>query len=414
MTTAIIITFCILLLLAYVFDLTAAKTKIPSVLLLLVMGWALRQGTYILNLSLPDFSGVLPVFGTLGLILIVLEGALELELNRSKIGLLKRSFVGAALPLLAMSFLLGGAFWYFGGFGFKVSLTNAIPLAVISSAIAIPTARALKQSDREFVVYESSLSDILGVLFFNFIALNEVIGTVAFGALFLELIAIVVVSFVASVALAFLLSKIDHHIKFIPIILLVILVYTVAKEFHLPALILILVFGLFLGNLDELKHIKWIKKLKPDVLDAEAQRFKKLTGEATFLVRSLFFILFGYLIDTAELINTDNIIWSGLTIFLIYFVRYYQLKWSNLRLRNLLFIAPRGLITILLYLSILPADRIPLVNKPVIIQVIVITSLLMMPGVITRGEKLRKVNFASKDRRPSWGRKARSEATESE
>jgi hypothetical protein len=202
-----------------------------------------------------------------------------------------------------------------------------------------------------------------------------------------------VVSFVATIVLAFLLSRIDHHIKFIPIILLVVLIYTVAKEFHLPALILIMIFGLFLGNLDELKHIRFINRLRPEVLNAEAQRFKKLTGEATFLVRSLFFILFGFLIETSELINTDNILWSGITVALIYLIRFVQLKASNMRLRHLLFIAPRGLITILLYLSILPADRIPLVNKPVIIQVIVLSSILMMPGVISKGEQISKAGL---------------------
>ncbi len=389
MTGAVIITFCTILLLAYIFDLTAAKTKIPSVLLLLGMGWALRQGTNFMGIELPELSGVLSLFGTVGLILIVLEGALELELNRSKIGLLKRSFLGATLTLFVMSFALAAGLSYYGGYSLKVSLANAIPLAVISSAIAIPTARSFAKRDREFVTYESSLSDIIGVLFFNFIALNPIIGTLAFGNLFLNIILIFIVSFVATIALAFLLSRIEHHIKFMPIILLVILVYTVAKEFHLPALILILVFGLFLGNLDELKHIRWIQKLQPDVLNAEAQRFKKLTSEATFLVRSLFFILFGYLIDTAELINTENIMWSGLTIVLIYGLRFIQLKVSGYRLRNLLFIAPRGLITILLYLSILPEDKIPLVNKPVIIQVIIATSILMMPGVISSGEKIK-------------------------
>lgn len=393
MTGAIIIIFCTLLLLAYLFDLTAAKTRIPSVLLLLFMGWSLRQGTNFLALDLPDFNAVLPVFGTVGLILIVLEGTLELELNRSKLPLLRRSFLGAFFPLIAISMLLAAGFSYFGGYNFKDGLTNAIPLAVISSAIAIPTARNLSRENREFIVYESSLSDILGVLFFNFVAMNEVIGAAAFGSLFVELIGMTVVSFVATIVLAFLLSRIDHHIKFIPIILLVVLVYTVAKEFHLPSLILIMIFGLFLGNLDELKHIRFINRLRPEVLNDEAQRFKKLTGEATFLVRSLFFILFGFLIETSELINTDNILWSAITVALIYILRFIQLKVSNLRLRHLLFIAPRGLITILLYLSIFPNDRIPLVNKPVIIQVIVITSILMMPGVISRGEQISKAGL---------------------
>ena len=79
MTTTIIITFCVLLLIAYVFDLTSSKTKIPSVILLLLLGWSVRQLTVLLDIHLPDFSPILPVLGTVGLILIVLEGSLELE-----------------------------------------------------------------------------------------------------------------------------------------------------------------------------------------------------------------------------------------------------------------------------------------------------------------------------------------------
>ena len=110
----IIITFCVLLLIAYVFDLTASKTKVPSVILLLLLGWAVKQITVGLTIQLPDFSPVLPLLGTVGLILIVLEGSLELELNKSKFGLIKKSFVGAFLPIIALSFLLAFAFRYFG------------------------------------------------------------------------------------------------------------------------------------------------------------------------------------------------------------------------------------------------------------------------------------------------------------
>jgi len=77
MTSTIIIAFCSLLLIAYVFDLTSANTKIPSVILLLLLGWLIRQMTVFLPFELPDLSSILPVFGTIGLILIVLEGALE-------------------------------------------------------------------------------------------------------------------------------------------------------------------------------------------------------------------------------------------------------------------------------------------------------------------------------------------------
>lgn len=104
MTSAIIITICTLLLIAYIFDLTSSKTKIPSVILLLLLGWGVRQLSVALDINIPDLSRLLPIFGTIGLILIVLEGSLELELNKSKISVIKKSFIAALLPILAMSF----------------------------------------------------------------------------------------------------------------------------------------------------------------------------------------------------------------------------------------------------------------------------------------------------------------------
>lgn len=387
MTITIIITFCVLLLIAYIFDLTSSKTKVPSVILLLLLGWSVRQLTIWLEIQLPDFSSVLPILGTIGLILIVLEGSLELELNKSKLGLIKRSLFGALIPMIALAFLLAFAFSYFGQFGLKDSLTNAIPFCVISSAIAIPSVRNLSSKNKEFVIYESSLSDILGVLIFNFLALNETINTASFGHFALQLFIITFVSLIATIGLSFLLSKIEHHIKFVPIILIVVLIYAVSKINHLPGLIFILLFGLSIGNLDELKRFKWIEKFKPDELIKEVNKFKELIIEGAFLVRALFFLLFGYLIETTEVVNTDTLLWALGIVFFIFTFRTIQLKLSKLPLQPLVFVAPRGLITILLFLSIEPTHTISLVNKSLIIQVIILTALLMMFGLMTNKPK---------------------------
>lgn len=391
MTTAIIIIFCVLLLVAYLFDLTSSKTLIPSVILLLLTGWIVRQITNFLEIKLPDFEGVLPIFGTIGLILIVLEGALELEFNKSKIGLITKSSIGALLPMVALAFLLAYLFQYFGNYSFKDSLTNAIPFCVISSAIAIPSVRDLSSSNRGFVIYESSFSEILGVLFFNFIALNELFNLESFGEFGLQIVIITVVSFMATIGLSFMLSKIEHEIKFVPIILLVILIYAVSKVYHLPALVFILMFGLFIGNLDELKSFNWIQRFKPDELDREVQKFKELVAEAAFLIKALFFLLFGYLIETSQLFNPQTFIWSlGIVLFIFVF-RIVQIKLSGLPIKPLLFVAPRGLITILLFLSIPQAQKIFLVNRSLIIQVIVLSTLFMMVGLMVTHRHRKKM-----------------------
>lgn len=391
MTTEIIITICALLLISYIFDLTSAKTKVPSVILLLILGFGVRQISEFIGIQIPDLTPLLPILGTIGLILIVLEGSLELDFNKSKTPLIKKSFFVAFFPLLTLAFILAYLFQYYEIASFKVTLTNAIPLCIISSSIAIPSAKSLTPFNKEFIIYESSLSDIIGVLFFNFVALNESFGLATFGQFGIEIIIITVVSFIATIALAFLLSKIDHQIKFAPIIIIVILIYAISKIYHLPGLIFILFFGLFLGNLNELKRFKWIEKLKPHDLNKEVHKFKELTIEGTFLVRVTFFLLFGYLIQTNEILNPDTFIWAVGIVVAIFALRAVQLLISRVPLSPLLFIAPRGLITILLFLSIDPTQSISLVNKSLIIQVILLSAFIMMIGLLTNKTEPEKV-----------------------
>lgn len=391
MTSAIIISICVLLLIAYIFDVSSPKTRIPSVILLLLVGWAVRQGANFLGLHIPDLSPILPVIGTVGLILVVLEGSLEVELNRSKLGLIVRSTVVALLPIILLSMLLALAFEHFDGISFRTGLLNAIPLCVISSTIAISSSQNLPTKDSEFVTYESSLSDIFGVIFFNFVVRNEVIDLSSFTEFGAQIVIILVVTVAATLGLSFLLSKIKHHVKFLPIILLIILIYTIAKMYHLPALIFIFVLGLFIGNLDKFERFRFMKRLRPEILVKEVSRLQELTKEITFSIRSLFFLLFGYIIETSELLNTNTLVWAIAISGGIFLVRFIFLKLSGQNVFPLLFIAPRGLITILLFISIPVGQTTNLVNNSLIIQVIIITALIMMIGLMTTGNGKEKI-----------------------
>ena len=391
MTTTIIVTLSLLLLLAYVFDISASKTRIPSVILLLLLGWAVKQATNFFDITIPDLSPVLPLLGTIGLILIVLEGSLELEIKKEKFPIIWKSAVIALFPLLASSFGLAYVLSYLGYTNFIIGLENAIPLMVISSAIAIPSAKYFSPNIREFVTYESSLSDILGLLIFNFLVLNNYFGFVTFSSFIMDLLLMLVVSFITTLALAFFINRIKHHVKFAPIILLVVLIYIISKEYHLPALIFILLFGLFLGNIDELRHIKFINRFHPVLFSKEVAKFKELTTEFTFLVRSLFFLLFGFLIETKDLINPETLIWAIGIVLTIYIIRFVFLKLFRLPVSPLLSMAPRGLITVLLFLTIPETEHIGVINRSLVIQIIVISAFIMMFGsMLYRKEKLEK------------------------
>lgn len=164
--------------------------------------------------------------------------------------------------------------------------------------------------------------------------------------------------------------------------LLVVLIYALAKLYHLPSLLFILVLGLFLGNVNEIKKFSWTRKFPLEELSLQVDRLHELTTEIAFLIRSLFFLAFGYSLEAYEILNTATIPWSVGIVVLIYLVRAAQLRLSGLPLSPLLFIAPRGLITILLFISISPEDVIPLVNRSLLTQVILMTALVMMVGMI--------------------------------
>jgi Kef-type K+ transport system membrane component KefB len=388
MTVGIILSLCILVLLAYIFDLTSAKTKIPSVILLLILGYLVRQLCHLLDVNLLNLQSVLPVLGSIGLVLIVLEGALELELNRRKLPLIGKSIIVAVIPVFVLSFAMAFLLHYMSGYNFKSCLSNAIPLSVISSSIAIPSARHFSPMDKEFIIYESSISDIIGVILFNFVTLHSSFGFFTFGSFFVQLFVIIIVSFIAVGSLSYLLSKLEHQIKFVPIIFLVLLIYESSKLLNLPSLVFILVLGLFLNNLDQIKHIRLIQKLRPRLLAEEIKKFKEIVIEATFLVKALFFLVFGYLIHTTELLNKESLAWSAGITGGIFLIRAIILKLSKIKLIPLVFIAPRGLITILLFLSVKQEFQVPLINRSVMIQVIILSSLMVTIGSLVSKRNL--------------------------
>ncbi|HUH73849.1 MAG TPA: cation:proton antiporter [Chitinophagales bacterium] len=382
MTTTIII-ICVLLLFAYIFDISAAKTKIPSVILLLTLGYVAKLFANFLEVDIPNLDNTLPILGTVGLILIVLEGSLELDVNRSKMKLIGQTTAMSLIPLFIFSFGFAYYLNHYQDIPYKIALVNAIPLSIISSSIAIPSVHHLTSYNKEFITYESSLSDIFGVVFFNFVALNEVINAQTYQRFGIQIIIMLLVTFITTLGLAYLLSKIKHHVKYAPIILMTVLIYTVAKDYHLPSLLFILLFGIFLGNLDEMKDNKYIKKLRPEILTKEVQKFKELTTEIAFLIRAVFFLLFGYLIETRELLNYRTVLWAIGICLVLFVLRSIFLLILRISWMPIAFIFPRGLITILLFLSIPEQYSLDIINKSLIIQIIILSALIMMTGLMS-------------------------------
>jgi len=78
--------------------------------------------------SIPNMKLLLPVIGTIGLILIVMEASLDIKLKKNKIGLLMKSVSSAILPFVFFVAILTFIMVNFMGYKVIDSLLNAFLL----------------------------------------------------------------------------------------------------------------------------------------------------------------------------------------------------------------------------------------------------------------------------------------------
>lgn len=385
---SILIGLSLAVILSYLFDVVARATKVPSVLMLLLSGIALRQAADYFDFTLGIPKVVLEIFGIIGLIMIVLEGALDLKISRDKAPLIRRSFLAAALMLVVQAVVIALILHFWLRVNFQSCLVNAIPLAVISSAIAIPSVANLRGEKQEFIVYESTFSDILGIMFFNF-ALQENFAQGAsvftFGR---DVVAVLVVAVLSTAALAFLLDRIRLHVKFFLILAFLILLYSVAKKLHLSSLVLVLAFGLAVNNADQFLTGRLGRWFRPERLAEEVHQLRSITAESAFLIRTFFFLLFGFSITLSGLLSPQLLLQGVLIVAALTAIRYVYLRYiARTDLIPELFIAPKGLITVLLFYSIPQKHLIGEVSENILFIVILLTGVLMMAGLLMSKEQ---------------------------
>ena len=395
-TLSILIVLPLLVVFSYLFDAIARKTKFPSVILLMFTGIIIRAVTNLYGFT--DFAfldKLIPVLGTVGLILIVLEGALELDIKREKLPVILKGFFAAALILILNIIAVSWAFENILNLEHKTAIIFAIPLAIISSAVAIPSAAGLLNREKEFVVYESTFSDILGIMIFNyairqFESNQTLISAESIVALGLQIIGVIVVSLIITYLLFQLLQKIEHHVKFFLILALLVLVYAFGKFFHLPALVTIFIFGLFLSNVKALLPGFMQRYLDLNQTEKGLHEFHILTAESTFLVKTFFFLFFGFSISLVEFSSVTPFIYGVLIFGIMLLIRYLYFIATTFKIKPspLVYMSPRGLISILLFLQIKEVTFIntaaSIIDEQVLLVVILASMLMMTLGTMKK------------------------------
>lgn len=353
----LIIGVSVILIFSHFFNRVSAKTNIPAVLLLIIAGVAMQPLLELKGFDQGQLFPLLEVLGIVGLIMIVLEAALDLKISREKwpyiwkAGLM--AFLSFGLSVLFLSLIFRA---FYPGIPTISAVIYAVPLSIMSSAVVIPSVSTLPENKKEFMIYESTISDILGIMVFYF--LLEHAGSGQSGAMIasdigLSILITVALSIVLSYILILAFQRITSDTKLFMLMAMLLLLYSVGKLFHLSSLLIILVFGIMLENKKIFFGGRMQRFVDEDRFSGLIKELKILTRETSFVVRTFFFVVFGLTIVLSTLVNLK----VGL-IALIFMVATYGVRWLLIRLfvgkdsAPLVFIAPRGLISILLFFNI--------------------------------------------------------------
>ncbi len=387
----LIIVFSLTIIISYFFNLFAKKSGVPAVLMLIGLGIIIHYGLLLFGEKTLDLARPLEVLGVVGLILIVLEAALDLRLQKDKAALIIRSFLAALLGLGGTVYLASLTLSYFLDIDFLNAMLYTIPLSILSSAIILPSIDDLDKDKREFMIYESTFSDIIGIV--GFYSVLTMLGSSSsegvYGEVFGNLALTVIFSVIISYILICVFQNIKGHVKLFLLISILLLLYAAGKMFHLSSLIIILIFGIILNNyklffkgvLGKLVNMERVE----DVLDD----MKVITAETSFVVRTFFFILFGWSVSLISLLSFNVIGLGLLVLVIIYLVRAIVLfVFSGKDIMPQLFLAPRGLITILLFFAIPKELTVEADFQGVLLFVILVSCLIMSWSLIQQKKKL--------------------------
>lgn len=351
--------------------------------MLLLAGMGARQVAEWKDFQLDFPPMLIESLGVVGLIMIVLEAGLDLGLQKSKIRLIRDSFFSALIIFLLSTSLLTFILYHWLDQPVRNCIVYAIPLSIISSAIVLPSLHSLTESKKEFLIYEASFSDIIGIMVFNYFTADDVFSLSSIGLFSANLVISVLLSALMSLLLLFIMTRTKLTIKFFLVFSLLVLIYAGGKLLHLPSLIIILAFGLLINNW-HLLDFSLVKKYFPQHEVSNLHHLlHSITAESSFLVRTFFFILFGYSIVIDTVMEEEVVKVGGLIVLALFTIRLLYMRFflkTNVFPES--FFMPRGLITIVLFYKIPESMKLANFNEGILFFIILVTGAIMTIGMV--------------------------------
>ena len=390
MSTALILGLVgALLMLAFLANRVFRVTRVPDVLVLMALGLIVGP---VLGLVKPShLASTTNVLGTLAIVLVLFEGGLELDLRRTR-----RHFAGSLL----LSFLAYGFSVAFVGFlvhkGLGVPITTALAVGAVlgctSSAVVLPVLQQLgaREPVKVTLMLEASWGDVLAVLTVGLLLGVGSQGGAVARHLVLGLLTQVGVAIVFAVAAGILWSRLlpvlsDARFWQVMTFSIVLVLYAGTEALGASGLIAVLAFGLTLANFPGMDpRFRAVEEHSMSLQSQES--LLSFHSELAFLVRSFFFVLIGAITDLGSFRGHALLIAGVLgTLFL---ARWLALQFSRLAFRDvearerelMLWIMPRGLITVVLALQVVAVRSEVTFLSALAFAVILVTNVMVIIG----------------------------------
>ncbi len=385
-----IIALGVLIFFSHAFKELFVKTKIPNVLLLLLIG--IIVGPISGLVTMEYFGEIGKVFTSITLIVILFESGVHLKLNE-----IKKS-IGAASILTVVNFALTLVVvatvtkWLMGFDTLSAAFIGAI-VGGTSSAVVIPIVRQLKMGEKStsVLILESAISDVLclvvGLALIDGMAQGEVEVATVFSKMWKAFLFAILLGlgggFIWS-GLIKLIRSIENSM--ITTLAFVFILYGVVELLKFNGGLAVLSFGIVLGNNELINSNKFYKKVFNFETSGFNETEQNFFSEIVFVMQTFFFVYIGIALKFSSI---SVYLIAFLVVLLIILFRtgtiwLFSRKGVTKGERNIMSVlTPKGLVTAVLasvpfQSGIATGENIQNLGYAIVLFSIVICSLLVV------------------------------------
>ncbi|MGA2745078.1 MAG: cation:proton antiporter [Candidatus Sulfotelmatobacter sp.] len=378
-----------LLMLAFLANRVFRVTRVPDVLVLMALGLVVGPVLGLVNPA--HLSSTTNVLGTLAIILVLFEGGLEMDLRRTL-----RHFAGSlVLSVLAYGFSIAlvGLIVHKGlGMPLTTALAVGAVLGCTSSTVVLPVLQQLgaREPVRVTLMLEASWGDVLAVLTVGLLLGVGSQGGAVARHLLQAVLTQVGVAVVFATATGILWSRLlpvlsDARFWQVMTFSIVLVLYAGTEALGASGLIAVLAFGLTLANFPGMDPR--LRLAEEEAVSLQSQEsLLSFHSELAFLVRSFFFVLIGAIADLGSFRGHSILIAGTLGgLFLARLLAIQVSRWafkdvSSKERELMLWIMPRGLITVVLALQVAAARSEVNFLSALAFAVILVTNVMVVIG----------------------------------